>query len=98
MRELVDFIPKTATECRSLLSELRKKPENAVVTDRYGKYRYRLSGEENKALRDLVSAQIGEKETEPAPVEKTAAAPTKEQNNATEKNKRQPAKKTTEKK
>lgn len=58
MKELVNFIPKTLSECKSLLKELGDNRDGCALADRYGKIDV-LNAEEIKALIALLEAQIG---------------------------------------
>ncbi len=60
MKELINFIPKTVSECRRLLDDLRAHRDGVSVPDRYG-FIGDLTKDEATTLIDLVSNQIGEK-------------------------------------
>ncbi len=60
MKQLVNFIPRTAAECRALLSWLSESEGGVSVTDRYGNT-HELNTDETKELISLIESQIGEK-------------------------------------
>jgi len=71
MKELVNFIPKTFAECKSLLARI-KGQTSATVEDRYQGVA-ELDEDEIKALVALLEAQIGETTAEPAPAPEAPA-------------------------
>jgi hypothetical protein len=73
MKELVTFIPRTLSECKSLLKELNDNRDGYALADRYGKIDV-LNAEEIKALIALLEAQIGGPAA-PAPEAPTESAP-----------------------
>ena len=84
MKELVNFIPKTFAECKSLLARI-KGQTSATVEDRYQGVA-ELDEEEIKALVALLEAQIGETTAEHAPAPEAPAeeAPASEEAKAEE--------------
>ena len=66
MKELVNFIPRTLSECKRLLKELGDNRDGYALADRYGNIDV-LNAEEIKALSDLLEAQIGEPATAQEP-------------------------------
>lgn len=58
MKELINFIPRTATECMKLLTALSDSPDGATLRDRYGNEE-RLDAEETGTLAKLIGSQIG---------------------------------------
>ena len=87
MKELLNFIPATASACRALLQDLRKGKKSITLVDRFGNKEV-LDAEESAELARMISLQIGEtvisdipeipeesaevKEEAPAPVKKPA--------------------------
>lgn len=76
MAQLLNFIPKTFSECRKLLKELSENREGIALADRNGRIDA-LNAEEIKTLIGLIEKQIGEKAPAPAPKEASEPAPTK---------------------
>lgn len=70
MKELVNFIPRTLSECKRLLKELGDNRDGYALADRYGNIDV-LNAEEIKALIALLEAQIGA----PAPEAPAGADP-----------------------
>lgn len=75
MKELIDFIPRTVAECRSLLVTLRDNPEGTTIVNRFGDI-LPIDAQECKTLASLVERQIGEK-TPKAPVKEAPKAKAK---------------------
>ncbi len=75
MSQLIDFIPRTFSECRSLLKDIQGAT-TFTLADRSGVPRT-LGPEELDELTRLVESQIGEKAPAPAQKHATGKKPSK---------------------
>ena len=75
MKEIINFIPRTAAECRQLLADIKGK-DAAQVEDRYNRM-HDLNKGEIEALVKLIEDQIGEQApvAEPEPAQEEPEAP-----------------------